>query len=233
MTRWTGSSTASARWHRRRDRRAAQRLDVGGRTRNLVATRAKVAPTRTVGRAGIEALIVWGMLGRGPAGDADVDPALGCKGLLARIRRRTAAHDCRSANISGCDKPGIGYGKTPKEAAGERSRRPLGLAEGRPEGVRAPGRQAVNAFPGADNSDAEPCELQEPCCAGRRDGPLKRVDEVGRKTGPAQHLRPRTGPQGLLESARRGRCPRAAAAPSARQVRPVGQSTRTAPVGGS
>ncbi|MCX5050307.1 MULTISPECIES: hypothetical protein [unclassified Streptomyces] len=42
-----------------------------------------MAPTRTVGRAGIEALIVWGMLGRGPAGVADVDPALGRKGLLA------------------------------------------------------------------------------------------------------------------------------------------------------
>ncbi|MEU6349842.1 FAD-dependent oxidoreductase [Streptomyces sp. NPDC047072] len=48
-----------------------------GQTRNLVATRAEVASTRTVGRVIIEALILWGLLGRGLDGpDADVDRVL-------------------------------------------------------------------------------------------------------------------------------------------------------------
>ncbi|MGY5044151.1 hydroxysqualene dehydroxylase [Streptomyces sp. 900105755] len=47
-----------------------------GQTRNLVATRAEVASTRTVGRVIIEALILWGLLGRGMDGDADVDRVL-------------------------------------------------------------------------------------------------------------------------------------------------------------
>ncbi|MEU6379975.1 FAD-dependent oxidoreductase [Streptomyces sp. NPDC046909] len=48
-----------------------------GQTRNLVATRAEVASTRTVGRVIIEALILWGLLGRGLDGpDSDVDRVL-------------------------------------------------------------------------------------------------------------------------------------------------------------
>ncbi|MFG2938626.1 FAD-dependent oxidoreductase [Streptomyces sp. NPDC048282] len=47
-----------------------------GQTRNLVATRAEIASTRTVGRVIIEALILWGLLGRGMDGDADVDRVL-------------------------------------------------------------------------------------------------------------------------------------------------------------
>ncbi|MFF4797983.1 FAD-dependent oxidoreductase [Streptomyces sp. NPDC001351] len=47
-----------------------------GQTRNLVATRAEVASTRTVGRVIIEALILWGVLGRGLDGDADIDRVL-------------------------------------------------------------------------------------------------------------------------------------------------------------
>jgi uncharacterized protein with NAD-binding domain and iron-sulfur cluster len=48
-----------------------------GQTRNLVATRAEVASTRTVGRVIIEALLLWGLLGRGMDGpDADVDRVL-------------------------------------------------------------------------------------------------------------------------------------------------------------
>ncbi|GAA3813193.1 FAD-dependent oxidoreductase [Streptomyces coacervatus] len=47
-----------------------------GQTRNLVATRAEVASTRTVGRIIIEALILWGLLGRGLDGDADIDRVL-------------------------------------------------------------------------------------------------------------------------------------------------------------
>lgn len=47
-----------------------------GQTRNLVATRAEVASTRTVGRIIIEALLLWGLLGRGMDGDADVDRIL-------------------------------------------------------------------------------------------------------------------------------------------------------------
>jgi uncharacterized protein with NAD-binding domain and iron-sulfur cluster len=47
-----------------------------GQTRNLVATRAQIASTRTVGRVIIEALILWGMLGRGLDGDADIDRVL-------------------------------------------------------------------------------------------------------------------------------------------------------------
>ncbi|MGW4392563.1 hydroxysqualene dehydroxylase [Streptomyces sp. NPDC004685] len=47
-----------------------------GQTRNLVATRAEVASTRTVGRVIIEALILWGLLGRGMDGDADIDRVL-------------------------------------------------------------------------------------------------------------------------------------------------------------
>ncbi|MDN3024776.1 FAD-dependent oxidoreductase [Streptomyces sp. S.PB5] len=48
-----------------------------GQTRNLVATRAEVASTRTVGRVIIEALILWGLLGRGMDGaDSDVDRVL-------------------------------------------------------------------------------------------------------------------------------------------------------------
>ncbi|WP_377273843.1 FAD-dependent oxidoreductase [Peterkaempfera sp. SMS 1(5)a] len=47
-----------------------------GQTRNLVATRAQTASTRTVGRVIIEALILWGLLGRGMDGDADVDRVL-------------------------------------------------------------------------------------------------------------------------------------------------------------
>ena len=128
-----------------------------------------------------------------------------------------AAHDCRSANISGCDKPWHRVRQNAQRGSRGEVAPTSGRAEGRPEGVRAPGRQAVNAFPGADNSDAEPCELQEPCCAGRRDGPLKRVDEVGRKTGPAQHLRPRTRVTGAV-----GECAGGAAAPE--RLRPLGIS---------
>lgn len=47
-----------------------------GQTRNLVATRAQEASTRTVGRIIIEALMLWGLLGRGMDGDADVDRVL-------------------------------------------------------------------------------------------------------------------------------------------------------------
>ncbi|MFB7110801.1 FAD-dependent oxidoreductase [Streptomyces sp. NPDC056190] len=47
-----------------------------GQTRNLVATRAQVASTRTVGRVIIEALLLWGLLGRGMDGDADIDRVL-------------------------------------------------------------------------------------------------------------------------------------------------------------
>ena len=47
-----------------------------GQTRNLVATRAEVASTRTVGRVIIEALILWGLFGRGMDGDADIDRVL-------------------------------------------------------------------------------------------------------------------------------------------------------------
>ncbi|MGW2519458.1 hydroxysqualene dehydroxylase [Streptomyces sp. NPDC001617] len=48
-----------------------------GQTRNLVATRAEVASTRTVGRVIIEALILWGLLGQGLDGpDADIDRVL-------------------------------------------------------------------------------------------------------------------------------------------------------------
>ncbi|MFG2969660.1 FAD-dependent oxidoreductase [Streptomyces sp. NPDC048288] len=47
-----------------------------GQTRNLVATRAEIASTRTVGRVIIEALILWGLLGRGMDGDADIDRVL-------------------------------------------------------------------------------------------------------------------------------------------------------------
>ncbi|MFG3291982.1 FAD-dependent oxidoreductase [Streptomyces sp. NPDC048179] len=47
-----------------------------GQTRNLVATRAEIASTRTVGRVIIEALILWGLLGRGLDGDADIDRVL-------------------------------------------------------------------------------------------------------------------------------------------------------------
>ncbi|MEU1623470.1 FAD-dependent oxidoreductase [Streptomyces sp. NPDC005722] len=47
-----------------------------GQTRNLVATRAEEASTRTVGRVIIEALLLWGLLGRGLDGDADVDRVL-------------------------------------------------------------------------------------------------------------------------------------------------------------
>ncbi|CCK28197.1 amine oxidase [Streptomyces davaonensis JCM 4913] len=47
-----------------------------GQTRNLVATRAEVASTRTVGRVIIEALLLWGLLGRGQDGDADIDRVL-------------------------------------------------------------------------------------------------------------------------------------------------------------
>ncbi|MGP3924703.1 hydroxysqualene dehydroxylase [Streptomyces sp. 8N616] len=47
-----------------------------GQTRNLVATRAEEASTRTVGRVIIEALLLWGMLGRGQDGDADIDRVL-------------------------------------------------------------------------------------------------------------------------------------------------------------
>jgi uncharacterized protein with NAD-binding domain and iron-sulfur cluster len=47
-----------------------------GQTRNLVATRAEVASTRTVGRIIIEALILCGVLGRGLDGDADIDRVL-------------------------------------------------------------------------------------------------------------------------------------------------------------
>ncbi|MFB7999128.1 FAD-dependent oxidoreductase [Streptomyces sp. NPDC056002] len=48
-----------------------------GQTRNLVATRAQEASTRTVGRVIIEALILWGLLGRGLDGpDADIDRVL-------------------------------------------------------------------------------------------------------------------------------------------------------------
>ncbi|MFB7292081.1 hydroxysqualene dehydroxylase [Actinacidiphila glaucinigra] len=42
-----------------------------GQTRNLVATRAEEASTRTVGRVIIEALLLWGLLGRGQDGDVD------------------------------------------------------------------------------------------------------------------------------------------------------------------
>ncbi|MFB6783613.1 FAD-dependent oxidoreductase [Streptomyces sp. NPDC056352] len=47
-----------------------------GQTRNLVATRAEIASTRTVGRVIIEALLLWGLFGRGMDGDADVDRVL-------------------------------------------------------------------------------------------------------------------------------------------------------------
>ncbi|MFD8073533.1 FAD-dependent oxidoreductase [Streptomyces sp. NPDC059718] len=47
-----------------------------GQTRNLVATRAEEASTRTVARVIIEALLLWGLLGRGQDGDADVDRVL-------------------------------------------------------------------------------------------------------------------------------------------------------------
>ncbi|MEU2428636.1 FAD-dependent oxidoreductase [Streptomyces sp. NPDC007861] len=48
-----------------------------GQTRNLVATRAQEASTRTVGRVIMEALILWGLLGRGLDGpDADIDRVL-------------------------------------------------------------------------------------------------------------------------------------------------------------
>ncbi|MET8447760.1 FAD-dependent oxidoreductase [Streptomyces sp. NPDC005209] len=47
-----------------------------GQTRNLVATRAEIASTRTVGRVIIEALLLWGLLGRGMDGDAEVDRVL-------------------------------------------------------------------------------------------------------------------------------------------------------------
>ncbi|MFF9479709.1 FAD-dependent oxidoreductase [Streptomyces sp. NPDC014733] len=47
-----------------------------GQTRNLVATRAEIASTRTVGRVIIEALLLWGLLGRGMDGDADIDRVL-------------------------------------------------------------------------------------------------------------------------------------------------------------
>jgi uncharacterized protein with NAD-binding domain and iron-sulfur cluster len=47
-----------------------------GQTRNLVATRAEIASTRTVGRVIVEALLLWGLLGRGMDGDADVDRVL-------------------------------------------------------------------------------------------------------------------------------------------------------------
>ncbi|WP_367321435.1 FAD-dependent oxidoreductase [Streptomyces sp. HUAS ZL42] len=47
-----------------------------GQTRNLVATRAEVASTRTVGRVIVEALLLWGLLGRGMDGDADIDRVL-------------------------------------------------------------------------------------------------------------------------------------------------------------
>ncbi|WP_212908019.1 FAD-dependent oxidoreductase [Streptomyces sp. TS71-3] len=47
-----------------------------GQTRNLVATRAQVASTRTVGRVIIEALLLWGILGQGMDGDADIDRVL-------------------------------------------------------------------------------------------------------------------------------------------------------------
>ncbi|OXY98673.1 hydroxysqualene dehydroxylase [Streptomyces diastatochromogenes] len=46
-----------------------------GQTRNLVATRAEIASTRTVGRVIIEALLLWGLLG-GMDGDADIDRVL-------------------------------------------------------------------------------------------------------------------------------------------------------------
>ncbi|MEV7285556.1 FAD-dependent oxidoreductase [Streptomyces sp. NPDC093252] len=48
-----------------------------GLTRNLVATRAETASTRTVGRVIVEALLLWGLLGRGMDGpDADIDRVL-------------------------------------------------------------------------------------------------------------------------------------------------------------
>ncbi|MGI5437116.1 hydroxysqualene dehydroxylase [Streptomyces shenzhenensis] len=47
-----------------------------GQTRNLVATRAEIASTRTVGRVIVEALLLWGLLGRGMDGDADIDRML-------------------------------------------------------------------------------------------------------------------------------------------------------------
>ncbi|MEU1298564.1 hydroxysqualene dehydroxylase [Streptomyces shenzhenensis] len=47
-----------------------------GQTRNLVATRAEIASTRTVGRVIVEALLLWGLLGRGMDGDADIDRVL-------------------------------------------------------------------------------------------------------------------------------------------------------------
>jgi uncharacterized protein with NAD-binding domain and iron-sulfur cluster len=47
-----------------------------GQTRNLVATRAEEASTRTVARVIIEALLLWGLLGRGQDGDADIDRVL-------------------------------------------------------------------------------------------------------------------------------------------------------------
>ncbi|MGW0628194.1 hydroxysqualene dehydroxylase [Streptomyces sp. NPDC002758] len=47
-----------------------------GQTRNLVATRAEIASTRTVGRVIIEALLLWGLLGRGMDGDAEIDRVL-------------------------------------------------------------------------------------------------------------------------------------------------------------
>ncbi|MFI8192996.1 hypothetical protein ACIF8T_30205 [Streptomyces sp. NPDC085946] len=48
-----------------------------GRTRDLVATRAEAASTRTVGRVIVEALLLRGLLGRGMDGpDADVDRVL-------------------------------------------------------------------------------------------------------------------------------------------------------------
>ncbi|MGW1837406.1 hydroxysqualene dehydroxylase [Streptomyces sp. NPDC002067] len=47
-----------------------------GQTRNLVATRAEIASTRTVGRVIIEALLLWGLLGRGMDDGADIDRVL-------------------------------------------------------------------------------------------------------------------------------------------------------------
>ncbi|GAA3298358.1 hypothetical protein GCM10020295_33640 [Streptomyces cinereospinus] len=87
-----------------------------GQTRNLVATRAEVASTRTVGRVIIEALLLWGLLGRGLDGpDADIDRVLNAP-PPARPGSTPGRRTCAPSASRSCSAPRCGRCCTPAAA---------------------------------------------------------------------------------------------------------------------
>ncbi|MGW3245809.1 hydroxysqualene dehydroxylase [Streptomyces sp. NPDC001070] len=93
-----------------------------GQTRNLVATRAEEASTRTVARVIIEALLLWGLLGRGQDGDADIDRVLNAPTSEAWIdpwEVHLRSLGVEFAIISEWDRPGILYGRPARQCTRE------------------------------------------------------------------------------------------------------------------